>query len=308
MVGREDVAFFAESCLSVAVPASGVRVIGSGKPTIADATVKCDIRGDGFRGFMLLSSKSHPGLVDRAVRNIGRVRAALPGELAETVLQPLATGLIDGRSAAIWPWHRPLIEENGRLYRRAQMLWHRRRLLDWCYDLLEQSLVETKSNNLASHAFVAPLERMVTGTEFAEPLRVDARRALDRLEGGRWKRLFTCVQHGDLWLGNFLSSGRPGHGIYAIDWAGAQAEGYPVFDLARLTESLGVRPGRLPRIARRFAERLDCDPEDLVGYALSSLGELSGRLECFPPARFHAMAARVHAQSRALAGPSPYFA
>lgn len=295
-----EVSDFASDQLGMAVLPEGVTLSGTGQADLPDATTKCEIRTGDFRGFMLVSAAREPHLVARNVANIERVAARLPAGIDASVLRPLASGDIAGRSAAIWNWHRPLVASN-RLVRRARLRWHRAALLDWAYDFMVAGLGPQAGDNMIASRFSPLLERVADSPDYDADIRQDARNALARLDSGRWKRLFTAIEHGDLWPGNFLLAEGEGTPYYVIDWAGAQLDGYPVFDLARLSLSLRVDQDKARRIARRFAEALDCTPEDLIGYALCSLSDLSTRLEHFPPDRFHAMARDVYRQVRDMA-------
>lgn len=301
MIDRRRLAEFASEILRERIEPQAVELLGSGKVGVSDATLKCRIDGSATRAFAIVSAADAPDLVARGTQNIRAMRQTLPRPIAGTVLKPLGEGRVDGLSTAIWPWQKPIFS-TGRLMRRAQMRIKRQRLLDWSYDFVAGGLTRAPGDNAVAGRFIPDLERVAFDQRHGEAMRADARRALDRLDRGRWATLVSSLEHGDLWHGNFLSGKRgDDHPLYVIDWAGAQIDGYPVYDFARLSMSLGVTPSTGRRIVRRFADLLDCTPDDLVGYALCSLGNLSGRLEQFPPHRYYAMADRVHRHMRAMA-------
>lgn len=300
MIDRQQTADFASKILQEPIDLKSVAVLGSGKIGIPDATIKCRIDGATTTAFAIISAQAAPDLVARGTDNIRAVRQRLPRDVGRTVLQPIGEGRVGGMSTAIWRWQRPMFS-NARLIRKAQIRVRRHRLLDWSYDFIAGGLARGPGENEVAGRFIPDLERVALDARHGEAMRADAHRALDRLHGGRWANLVSSVEHGDLWHGNFLTGRRGDAPLYVIDWAGARLDGYPMYDFARLSMSLGVTPSTGRRIVRRFADLLDCTPEDLVGYLLCSLGSLSDRLEHFPPDRYYAMADRVHRHLRAMA-------
>jgi len=273
-----------------------IRILHADRPGLADSTLKCLVPcPSGEPGFLLLSGPGNPDLVARAVRNIGAVRSRLPEPLAATVLAPVLTGEIDGRSCAVWPRHLPFVVP-GRLRFRLRALWYRARLLGWARDLCAATLSEPAGAEARRQGFGAPLARLTADAGFPDDLRRRAEAALARLETGAWQPRH-CIQHGDLWAGNFLlpRPGTPPVPLYVIDWAGARLTGYPVFDSARLGLSLRCPPRRMATHLAGLAGVLGCEVTDIPAYALCAIGDLGATLEHFPEARYRQMAQQVTA-------------
>ena len=138
-------------------------------------------------------------------------------------------------------------------------------------------------------------------SRFPYSLRADAENALARLENGRWKPRH-CLQHGDLWPGNFLLPKHPvgPFNFFVVDWAGMKRHGFPIFDLVRLSESLRCTRRFRDRTFRRFADLLGCEMIDLRGYLIAALGDLGDNLEYFPEEAYYRMSIRSHDYLRFL--------
>ena len=282
---------------ATAAPGAGghrIRLLPQDKATISDATLKCLVTGpDGAPGMLLVSGPGNPDLIARAVRNIDAVRARLPEPLAQTVLAPLHSGEIGGLSCALWFRHLPFLAEN-RIAQRWRALRYRSRLLGWARDLCAASLSEPEGAEARRQGFAVPLARVAADTAFPDTMRKRAETGLQRLETGAWQPRH-CIQHGDLWCGNFLlpRPGTPMVPLYVIDWAGARITGYPVIDSARLGLSLRCPPRRMAVHLRDLAGVLGCSGDDLMSSALCAIGDLGANLEHFPEARYRQMARQV---------------
>lgn len=275
-------------------PIDEIRILPNEKAAISDATLKCLVScPSGEPGFLLISGAGNPDIVARAVQNIAAIRTRLPETIAATILKPVLTGEIDGRSCAVWPRHLPFVV-SGRLRFRLRSLRYRSLLLDWARDVCIESLLEPVDAEARWQGFVVPLERVAGDPAFPDRMRRHAETGLHRLKTEKWQPRH-CIQHGDLWCGNFLLP-RPGTAqvqLYVIDWAGARVIGYPVIDSARLGLSLRCTPRRMRAHLRDLAGVLGYCSEDLISSALCAIGDLGADLEYFPEARYRQMAQQV---------------
>jgi class 3 adenylate cyclase len=78
-----------------------------------------------------------------------------------------------------------------------------------------------------------------------------------------------------------------------IDWCGASREGYPIFDLLRLADSMRVSDARLAVELARHCELLGGDLDDAASHTAAGLADLGAHLECFPVAAYSALIDRV---------------
>ena len=114
--------------------------------------------------------------------------------------------------------------------------------------------------------------------------------ALQSLERGDWSPRFVLM-HGDLWEGNILRTPEtpadaPGASrppFVLIDWPGARVQGYPFYDLLRITRSMRIGDAILRREVSRHCRLLDTNAAGALGHLLACLGHTGLNLEYFPP-------------------------
>ena len=200
----------------------------------ADATVKLACVSDNSPSyFITVSGDGNPDLVARATRNIQQIRRLLSERAAEPVLEPLETGVVLGRSFAVWPTL-PAFPQ-GRVPRYLAKRLIRPAMLDWISDVYDET--HTCANAAERQVIAANLTRLIEDRLHPDRLRKAAERAAERLEAEQWAP-FHCVQHSDLWMGNvMLAPAGSSRSFCVIDWAGANCKGYPCFDLFRFALS-----------------------------------------------------------------------
>ncbi len=242
------------------------------------------------RGFVLVASDASPHLVARAIRALDAARRALGPLAGQAVLAPVHHGYIEGRSFAIFHYYRPM-SEDGLLGR-----WHRLRVredvLRWLRDVIRLTCHAPTADEDAS--FSEALRGLIDDAQVSGPVRRRAEQAAERLQSGLWRPCHVLA-HNDLWKGNLLLAGSGRDAEYrflVVDWAGAQVDGYGIYDLIRVDESLRLPRRRLRQELSAHCELLDCPMQDAWSHLLSALGNLARNLDHFPRETFLAMADR----------------
>jgi hypothetical protein len=294
MVTKLEVLQFLSESLPIAALEGQIDILANHKFDIADATTKITItRHSGDSYFMLVSGQGNPKLVARAVGNIQDIRCRLPVELATSVLAPITSGEITGLTCAVWPSHLPFYVSNRPLLF-SRKLRYGKTFLDWAHDICANSLSGVLTHSEVESGFLAPLWSVLANPVFPARMHEHARLAIERIMDGSWRPMH-CVQHGDLWIGNFLlpaNDSKSGK-FYVIDWAGATTRGFPLFDLSRLAISLRVNSRVAKECMSRISKTLSCEQEDLSSYVLCAIGELGTRLEHFPTERYRDMSVKL---------------
>jgi aminoglycoside phosphotransferase (APT) family kinase protein len=244
-----------------------------------------------------LSAPRAPKMVARGVARADAIRGALDAERAAPVLSPFASGTFEGASYAVWPFCAPVRMRGGVRIGGRRFV---RPLLAWLREVTRQT-----ARAIASDAVGAQVDRnlcrMAMDARLSAHARLCARRALDRLDRGRFRPTHVAM-HGDLHVGNVLiddcdATGRaelPMVDRFAIiDWCGASREGYPIFDLLRLADSMRVSDARLAVELARHCELLGGDLDDAASHTAAGLADLGAHLECFPVAAYSALIDRV---------------
>ncbi len=259
--------------------------------TTADATAKYaieDIHGR-VRAFALVSSASGPDIVGRAILSLDAARRALGRDAAHAVIQQWHDGVLAGRSFAVFPHFQPI--SDLRLVGRYQIVRLRHRVLRWMRDVTR--LTSHAPNPATLHAaFVQPLTHMADDEALPANIRRHAVETIERLHRHQWRPRHVLA-HNDLWKGNILLAdrgGTQGYGFVVIDWASSCVDGYAIYDLIRVAESLRLSRRRLTRELSAHCTLLNCDPVDAWGHLLAALGHLGRNLEHFPRPRYLAMA------------------
>ncbi len=248
-------------------------------------------------GIVQLSAEAAPGMVARGMARAAAAAAMLGTASGRAVLLPLAQGRIDGRSYAVMPYCLPFASERWRWA--AQRLRLGPVVLDWLHGVAARTAATVADRDIDVD-FVQPVMRL-RGLEGASArLVVACDEALARLTSGAWVPRHVLM-HGDLWRGNLLL--RPAVGgawpprrapwaqrLAVIDWAGAQLQGHPFFDLVRVAQSLGLAPRRLRAEIDRHCALLACARIDAASCVLAAAGDILGELEQFPVHRLLGMA------------------
>lgn len=238
------------------------------------------------------SRPASPDLVMRGVERADAVRALVGPELGAAIIQPVASGYIDGRSYAILPWCTDL--SANRYLRFVQRTILKPSLLKWLRNAVRAAATAHGARPDTATAFADNILRMEQITGIPAEARAAIRTALNRLETGAWRPCHV-FDHNDLWDGNVMLPGQrtwPARGpapFVLIDWVGAEATGYGIMDLIRLSRFLKLSPSELWREVQAHCEGMRCEYVDAPGHLLAAAGHLHQHLECFPADRFLAM-------------------
>lgn len=239
------------------------------------------------------SPAAMPRRVARDTERAEQARAALGPELGIVIPAPLVAGEIEGRSFVVVPYFRPLRKRrwSGAIQRASLRSW----ALDWLCAATQRTVASTTPER-TQRDFEAPLAALAANAKIDRSIRDRASHAIRKLREGAWRPRYVLA-HNDLWKGNFLSregtiSWLPKLGaanripFVIIDWSGSRVHGHAIYDLVRLSMSLGVSLRRFRFELRRHCLILGCDIGDAASYLLASLGHLGAHLECFPEDRY----------------------
>jgi hypothetical protein len=114
--------------------------------------------------------------------------------------------------------------------------------------------------------------------------------------------------HNDLWKGNILLPSGDDHRdkqtfpFFVIDWRGSRVDGFPLFDLVRVSMSLQLTAKELRRELMHSCQSLGCDFSDAPYYVAAALGEIASRNDQFPLHAFLGMAEHCFAELRKVGG------
>jgi len=266
-------------------------ILGGGEP-VADATTKVLIRDctQHPRAVLIVSAPAFPDLVARNQAAAEAARAGLGADLGSVIPEPQLSGDLDGRSYLLLPYFDPL--SASRLRRMIQRRWLVPQLLEWLHRATRATL-QVPTEVEVRRDFVHPLQSLASDDAIVATIRAAAKLAAARLETGSWAPRYVLT-HDDLWVGNILLRGGSPLGRYRqqdrwpfviIDWAGARVRGHAMYDLVRLTKSMGLRR-RLTDELRSHCQILGCEVVDARGYLLAALGYLGMHLNQFPRERY----------------------
>ncbi len=231
-------------------------------------------------------SLSAPAFPDSAAQETRAVRAMrlVLGEAGRVLPVIAGEGLLDERSFRLVPLLKPL--RTGRLLGRIDRLRVRGAALAWVRELAARA--EPPSGE-APARFIPCLAALAATPGLPDDIAAAAEDAQAALETGR-VQVGHVPMHGDLWVGNLLRTAQGA--LCVIDWGGSERQGYGLFDLMRLGESLRLPPGRFGReiaahealLGGRAAARI---------HLLAALGHYAANLGQFPLERFVTMATSV---------------
>lgn len=258
---------------------------------IADGTTKVLVRTvSGRRMAVIICSRPvAPELVARGTQIAEQVRELIGHPLGEAIIRPIGRGEVAGCSYVILPYCRDL--SACRPIRIAQRLRVQRPLLTWLRQATGKATEKHGTGPAVSHSYAFVLEHLAGQRLFNDEIQAGIRRALKRLDSDKWRPCHT-FDHNDLYLSNIMlpvRSGlteRPWFPFVLIDWAGANPNGYGIYDLTRLARAVNLSPRSLRRELAAHSTVLHCDLDDVVGHLLAALGWLHQHLEHFPEERF----------------------
>lgn len=263
-----------------------------GPKAVADDATKLLARDSRGRALavVLLSSTVDPFLIQRGWDRARAMRRHLGPALGSVILEPINTGLLDGRTFVITPYCRPI--SPGRLLGRLHRARLRPRVLDWLAQVAERTAARPDAAEIDAR-FLNPLSAIAADGGLSYGLRRAATQASQDTTSGVWTPR-SVAMHGDLWRGNMLFGihhpAAPFGPLTIIDWPGATPTGYGIYDLVRVARSLGLPPAALRIQLERHRHALGCSLAQTPHHLVAALANLRQNLGHFPHARFARMA------------------
>ncbi|WP_145952365.1 hypothetical protein [Paludisphaera borealis] len=225
----------------------------------------------------IVSPKLEPRAVAGNVEKAEEARRAL-GPLGGVILEPLQVGVLEGADYAVFPYCRP-VRIRRRFLRTMRRSLVGKRLLPWLR-LATERTVQQPTAEERQDRFITPLEHLCDASSMPGHVRDAASLALGRLERGAWQPQL-AIMHDDLNLHNLLQP--PGIAAWnrtiIIDWERSAVRGYGFYDLIAMTLWMKLGRGRLRAEIDRHCRIMACDPVDVRGYMLATLGGKSMTLD-----------------------------
>ena len=264
--------------------------------SIADGTTVLLLRDAAgqSRAVVLCSAPASPGLVQRAMARAHQAKVILGPSIGAHVLDPLVEGSARGLTYAVLPYCYKLSDSRPVWWIQRALL--RRPVLEWLRRLTECTVQGVKEFEIGPR-FAEPLRQIVSLDSVSKRVRCAAERAIERLRSGTWTPQYVLM-HGDFEKGNLLI--HPANKEYekrgwrerfvVIDWPGSVIQGYAIFDLVRLSQSMRLNAQSLRNEVDRHCHLLRCERADAASYLLAALGHIAMNLEHFPMDRYARMA------------------
>jgi hypothetical protein len=253
---------------------------------------------------LAVSPEEFPDLVFVEQEKASRMKGALGPELGSPIVVPIAQGYLNGgRSYALLRRKTPL--SDNRIVWPIQRRSLKSHLTRWLRGINATTTTRSESFGL----YRSSLEHLCGMTGLSESIRSVSRRALDRLLAGDFVPRSTPM-HNDLWKGNILlpSSGddedKQTFPFFVIDWRGSRIDGFPLFDLVRLSMSLRFSARELRQELMHSCQSLGCEFSDAPYFVATALGEIASRHDQFPVQAFLGMAEHCFTELRS-AGSAP---
>ena len=256
--------------------------------SVADGTSIYAVGRGSKRAILLVSPAKFPEVVSQDQAKAAAMRNYLGEELGSVILNPLAQGHILNRSYALMPFRRTY--SDNRLFWALQKHQMKRQVIEWLQAVNGRySVIADSASN--REQFIRPLQYLKTMPAADRNIRVAASTALDRLLKQKFQPYFVPM-HNDLWKGNFLQRTRgdgrskASYRFFIVDWRGSRINGFPIYDLVRVSLSYKLTPSELNAAIIRATAALECDPVDALSYVTVALGEIALRMDQFPLNQF----------------------
>jgi hypothetical protein len=247
---------------------------------------------------LAVSPQAFPDLVSVEQEKASRMKHVLGPELGSPIVVPIAQGSLGGgRSYALLPRKTPLSDSRiGWPIQRRSLKSH---LTHW----LRGINASTTTQETLFDLYRDSLEYLCGMAGLSESIKSISRKALDRLHSGDIVPRSTPM-HNDLWKGNILlpssddKRDRQTFPFFVIDWRGSRVDGFPLFDLVRVSMSLQFTANELRRELLHSCQSLGCQSSDAPYYVATALGEIASRNDQFPVQAFVGMAEHCFAELR----------
>jgi len=246
---------------------------------------------------LLISPPQFPDVVSDELQKASKMRQHLGPELGSTILTPIAIGKYLGRSYALMPLKKQ--PSANRLLWAFQRRAIKPTVIAWLRQVQSTTIVAESSFELYRRS----LESMAALDGLDEAIKSITRGKLRRLLAGKLNPLSTPM-HNDLWKGNILlpsttNDQEKTFPFFVIDWRGSRVDGFPFFDLIRLSMSLRMDRSEFRDELKMICDTIGCEFEDASAYLAAALGEISLRRDQFPTMAFLQMAHKCFEELRA---------
>jgi Phosphotransferase enzyme family len=237
------------------------------------------------RALVAVSPVSRPRAAREAGEHANAARLALGEVLGQSVLVPTHVGECNTLSFSISPYLMPLSER--RLKRRIQQWRLSPSLFRWLWQVVERT-ARMPSQVEIDREFRKPLHQVLNHPKLSERAGQLASAALLQLESGEWQPRLVLA-HYDFWTGNILLRPRNDNddfGFAVIDWLGSRMAGHPIYDLVRITLSLGISDRNFDAHLAAHCRVLGCEPSQATHYVSAATGHLAIHLGEWPEEKF----------------------
>lgn len=247
---------------------------------LIDSTIKYTIQNEQRDpvAVLKLSSEIDPQSVADSTQVAEEIASSLRPETARHILRPLTEHQYGGRSVAIYPYLEQL-----KMFRPAWILQRRAiapNIMYWIKEVSRQTVSDATDVQVDSQ-YITPLKSIVDDEgEFGPQFAAMAKLALTRIDSGKMA-VKTVAMHGDPWKNNILvdarnvsgfDDGKASSRFMFIDWDTGRPEGFPFFDLIRLSNTLRTRESQMRLLIRDYCEIVEATPEDIGSYITAALG------------------------------------
>ena len=231
---------------------------------------------DGSSKILQVSPPAFPDVIRQSVEKIAAARSVLGGDLGGVIPIPLDHWEVNGISCAFFEELQPISRIPVKRFLEVKEVTPR--VLGWLRQVAAIDRGVSKDANSCLEALAAcPFEKLRAAANVAlkSHLQIKAR-----------------LMHGDLTRGNVMHDPSRVRDFMIIDWRGSEVDGFPIFDLVKFAEAVGIRPSILREELAAHAAKLGCELHDTRSYLAAALGYIWLNLDQFPPERFALMAAR----------------
>lgn len=232
-----------------------------------------------------LSPQAFPNVAFEEAAAMRQAKEKIGSHLSCPILNVVATGQIRGRSYLALPLVRSF--SRNRFLCAMQRRWAARDVLAWLRGLASISLGgDGDGDEVDVSVFLHNLDFLRHTLNGCTSFNRDMDTAIALLKNNEVKPMHVPM-HSDLWIGNIMrkKDGR----LVIIDWRGFQPRGYPLFDLVRFAESVGMTKGKIKAETLAHLSILKQPPHAAPVLLLSGLGHIARNLGEFPVKKFKVM-------------------
>lgn len=264
-----------------------------GKELVKDASLAFYVDGKKRADdiVLLVANTVFPGVIHADIARAREVSALLSPDVARHVSAPINMGTFGDQTYAAFARLSPV--SDTRLVRLLQKRRAARKVFPWVVELARQTQKSQDDPKQFERHFVRPLQALSNNDAVSDRVRQRAADCLEFVQQGS-ANFFTCVQHGDFWIGNVFFDRRKAESINpslgdfsVIDWRGAQLDGYPCVDWMRFCSSLFKTGSRQNNdLISDYRAALNVSAMEFQTYCFLAFGRLGEELDQFPIERY----------------------